>query len=278
MNNTIHLTKFHAHDFRSLHEVELDDLPPVVLLYGENDTGKSNLIQAIGVWLKIIQSLAKSTPEELPRVDLDVDLFEGHGDDWEPEDWIKILGERPDELFRYGSNRFDLEGEFALNRSNGDDHRYRFKLQVARSYGGKIHYKVLTALWSGLRKDAPLPTSDPEAKELRAALSNPWQQIGAERRFAEEQLPVGASDDWGTAIDPSGRGLKLRLFRAAHGFEAERRELFRKRFAPLLAKQPFPLTEPSPVVSSDGKIGLLVGEHDAGYPVEHRDSKTELNA
>lgn len=159
MNNQIRLTKFYARDFRSLREVDLDDLPPVVLLYGENDTGKSNLIQAIGVWFRIIQSLAKSTSEEVPRTDLSVDLFEGHGDEWEPDAWVKILGERPDDLFRYGCNRFELEGELALNRSNGNESRYRFKLQVARSYGGIFHYKVLTALWSGLRKPKTISIS-----------------------------------------------------------------------------------------------------------------------
>ncbi|HCK82280.1 MAG TPA: hypothetical protein PK880_10615 [Candidatus Competibacter sp.] len=53
----LHLTSFAARNFRSLRDVTVSDLPPVVLLYGENDTGKSNFIQAVGIWLRIVQDV-----------------------------------------------------------------------------------------------------------------------------------------------------------------------------------------------------------------------------
>jgi predicted ATPase len=274
----VRLTVFKAKDFRSLRDVSLGDpppeLPPVVLLYGENDTGKSNIIQAVGVWLRITQALVKAMPQEANKSDVSVDLYEDY--DWSseerPEELQEILGKRPDDLFRYGTDLFELEGELTLELSDGTERAYRFRFGVSREHGGMFQCQVIKAIWSGVRKNAPLPAGDPEARDLRAALRSPWQQIGAERRFAEEQLPVGASDEWGTAIDPTGHGLKLRLFRAAHGVQAARRGLFRQHFVALLTKPPFPppfaLPEPTPAVGIDGKIELLFDDH----PIEHRGS------
>ncbi|MBK8184398.1 MAG: hypothetical protein IPK63_16605 [Candidatus Competibacteraceae bacterium] len=103
---------------------------------------------------------------------------------------------------------------------------------------------------------------------MRWPLQNPWQQIGAERRFDDESLPREPTNDWDKSLDPTGRNLKLRLFQAASGFEADRRKLFRERFAPLVTNRPFALSEPLPVVTADGKLELLLGD----YPMAHRGS------
>lgn len=277
----VRLTVFQASDFRSLRNVSLGEapspkLPPVMLLYGENDTGKSNLIQAVGVWLRIAQALANTTSEETNHSNVSVDLYEDHERYWSSEEHREelqeILGERPDDLFRYGTDRFELEGELTLESSDGKERAYHFRFRVSREHGGMFHCQVLKAIESGVGMYAPLTAADPEARDLRAALRSPWQQIGAERRFAEEQLPVGTTDEWGTAIDPTGRGLKLRLFRAAHGVQAARRALFRQHFVRLLTEPPFPppfaLPEPTPAVDTDGRIELLLGDH----PIEHRGS------
>ncbi len=274
----VRLTVFQASDFRSLRNVSLGEqpspkLPLVVLLYGENDTGKSNLIQAVGVWLRITQALVKARPQDANESDVSVDLYEEHEPEWSGEghreEWEQILGERPDDLFRYDTDRFELEGELTLESSDGRERAYRFRFRVSREHGGIFHCQVLKALWSGVGKNTtPLPAGDPEARDLRAALRSPWQQIGAERRFAKEVLPVRPSDEVGTAIDPSGDGLKLRLFRAAHGVDASRRALFRQRFATLITQPPFALPEPAPAVGADGRIELLLADH----PIEHRGS------
>ena len=280
----LRLTSFAARDFRSLRDVTVSDLPPVVLLYGENDTGKSNLIQAVGVWLKIVQALALATPKLLKRRDLsarefEFGLYETYEPDWSDEARpdaphpLEILGQDPGALFRYGSDRFELEGELSLVATAGDERRYRFGFRVSREYGGQFHCTVLTALWpDGRQSDKPLLLDEmllnQDVEILRRALQNPWQQIGAERRFDEELLPREPTDDWDTTLDPTGSNLKLRLFRAASGFEADRRKLFRERFAPLLTKQPFALLEPLPVIVHDNKLELLLGD----YPVQHRGS------
>ncbi len=122
----LRLVAFAARDFRSLRDVRIgefrdaggeprDDLPPVVLLYGENDTGKSNLIEAVGVWLRIVQALAWATPLGLRRGDRTwLDLYEQHEADWSDErdpgapDPATILGPDPAGLARYGSAGFEL--------------------------------------------------------------------------------------------------------------------------------------------------------------------------
>lgn len=288
MNSEAHyglrLTSFVARDFLSLRDVQLEDLPPVVLLYGENDTGKSNLIQAVGVWLRIAQALALATPKLCKRRDLserglEFGLYETYEPDWSedaPPDApspLEILGPNPDALFRYGSDQFELEGEVLVTASTDDERRYKFGFRVGREYGGRFHCTVRTAIWPDGRKfdqpwllDEALLNEDAEA--LRGALQSPWQQIGAERRFDEESLPREPIDDWDKPLDPTGRNLKLRLFRAANNFQADQRKLFRERFAPLLTRRPFALPEPLLVVAADGKLELLLGDN----PVEHRGS------
>jgi len=274
LSYSVRLTEFEVHDFRSLRHVRIENLPPVVLLYGDNDTGKSNLIQAVGVWLRIVQALAQATPQQLSLTNVSIDLYEGHEPDWSSEAPAEVpgpsvlLGKRAEELFRYGSNQFELEGKLLLELPDGDEKQYQFGFRVNREQDDSYHCTVLTANWPDGRRDTPIPPTEPDAKALRLALHSPWQQIGAERRFEDEQLPVSSADDWGTAIDPSGRGLKLRLFRSAHGLEADRRSLFREHFKSLIIGPPFALPEPLPVVSVNGMLELLLGN----YPVEHRGS------
>lgn len=59
---------FSARNFRSLRQVELGnvsaepgpkDLPPVVLLYGQNGAGKSNVIDAIATFVAILRTLSQ---------------------------------------------------------------------------------------------------------------------------------------------------------------------------------------------------------------------------
>ncbi|MDS4060273.1 MAG: AAA family ATPase [Candidatus Contendobacter sp.] len=278
------LTSFAARNFRSLCDVQVEDLPPVVLLYGENDTGKSNLIQAVGVWLRIVQALALATPKLLKRRDFserdfEFGLYETYEPDWSdkaPPDApsaSEILGPHPEALFRYGSDQFELEGELSLTDLSSDERRYRFGFRVSREYGGQFHCTVLTAIWpDGRKSDKPLALDEmllnKDVEALRQALQNPWQQIGAERCFDDEWLPREPTDDWYKPLDSTGHNLKLRLFRAANSFEADRRKLFRERLVPLLTNRPFALSEPLPVVTADGKLELLLGD----YPVEHRGS------
>lgn len=288
MNSEAHyglrLTSFAARDFRSLRDIQVEDLPPVVLLYGENDTGKSNLIQAVGIWLRIVQALALATPKLRKQRDwsergLEFGLYETYEPDWSEDALsdapgpLEILGPNPDSLFRYGSDQFELEGEILVTASTDGERRYKFGFRVGREYGGRFHCAVRTAIWpDGRKSEKPGDLDEVLIKEdiqlLRRALQSPWQQIGAERRFDEESLPREPTDDWDKPLDPTGRNLKLRLFRAANSFEADRRKLFRERFAPLLINLPFTLLEPLPVVAADGKLELLLGDN----PVEHRGS------
>ena len=207
MNSETHyslrLTSFAARDFRSLRGVQVEDLPPVVLLYGENDTGKSNLIQAVGVWLRIVQALALATPKllkrrELSERDFEFGLYETYEPDWSdkaPPDApspLEILGPNPDALFGYYRDQvsgryhvrdqFELEGELSLTAPSKDERRYRFGFRVSREYGGQFHCTVLTAIWpDGRKTDKPLLLDEmllnQDVEALRRALQNPWQQI-----------------------------------------------------------------------------------------------------
>ncbi len=271
----LRLAAFAARDFRSLRDIRIgslgdadggsgSDLPPVVLLYGENDTGKSNLIEAVGVWLRIVQALAWATPSGLKQRELvGLDLYEGHEPDWTDErrpnapGADELLGPDPDGLFRYGSDGFELDGRLLLTGPAGA-RRFRFALRVARA-DRELSCTVTTALWPNGRRDRPVPIKgDEDAERLRRALRHVWQQVGAERHFDAERLPATPAEAAEGPLDPGGANLKLALFRAANGIDAEGRVLVRDRFAPLLTGPPFDLPTPLPVLDPAGDLGLLV--------------------
>jgi hypothetical protein len=282
-NGQLRLIAFAARNFRSLRDVRIgefrdaggkpvDDLPPVVLLYGENDTGKSNLIDAVGVWLRVVQALAWAAPSDPRRRNpTALDLYEEHEPDWSDErppdapGPDAILGPDPKALFRYGSAELELEGELLLTGPT-PERRFRFGFRIALDES-QPHCTVLTAVWPSGRTDRPVPLDD-DARPLRSALRDVWQQIGAERHFTAERLPStpGGVSEW--PLDPTGANLKLALFRAANGVDAEARQLVRERFVPLLTQRPFDLPTPLPVVDPEGDLELLIGD----WPIEHRGS------
>lgn len=284
---------FSARDFRSLKDLELpadwpagtqEPLPPVILLYGDNDSGKSNLIQAVGTWLELLRGLAGwgETAVESNGIKLWQE-YETHwsGETHEGEsDWLQTaLGDDPQGLFRYGTDRFELEGSLRIEVSADEAREYQFGLRVSRLWSTQsgipvIGCRVLTSIWPGGHRanDRASLGRATGIEPLRAALRRPWQRVGAERRFVPEVFSLGGPDNWENPLAPSGDDLKERLVRAWTGSHQDRRRLFQKAFAPLLQEGSFDLTEPRPILGDDGHIELLVGNSPDEHPIEHRGS------
>lgn len=261
---TIQLIDFRARDFRSLANVTIKELPQVVLLYGKNSVGKSNLIQAVDVWFRLLRHFAK-----LHQTEDEADVRLGTGETLNLGNIAtsqNSLGAPYHDLLRYGQSSFELEGRLRLSGEE-EEYEYKFGFAVrAQPSSGAVTAEVKETEWPGSRQpgEEPISWTDPTLKVLRRGLRRAWIQIKAERGFQREWLPTSQREGE-AAFEGDGSGLKSALFDAANGVHADRRRLYREIFVSLVCDQVLSLPEPLAVVGPDKDLQLLFDEH----PVEH---------
>jgi hypothetical protein len=264
----IRLTRFHAENFRSLVNIRLDDLPEVVLLYGENDVGKSNILRAVGAWLKLAAHVLYMTSDAL-RVD-----DEGRATFLlDRRTAGRVLGRPVSSQFCYEQVTMKLSGGLQVSSL---DFELGFTIELLDDADPKdpevaaavVKVTLQGVEWPGIGPlRAAIPASDPSLIALRAALSDPWLWISSERRFHAElaqESPgetVPETDDGGDQTPaPNGRGLLRGLFRAHVGTDRALRRAFEQRFVSMLADGPFRLDTPRPVLDELGWLDLWVGD------------------
>jgi hypothetical protein len=204
----IRLTRFHAVNFRSLGDVRLDALPEVVLLYEENDVGKSNILRAVGAWLKLVAFMLHWSSErgnsERGRADaLRVDPEDGTSKfHLVRESAESVVGRPVQAQFHHEQTRMQLAGRLRVSLPGAGagatfEFEFSFQLTLVNAAAASDEMAVAVTLdrveWpgSGPLRDA-IPASDPALIALRAALSDPWLWISSERRFHPElRIPPG---------------------------------------------------------------------------------------
>jgi hypothetical protein len=267
----LRVAEMRVRNFRSLADVSVSDLPPVVLLYGDNDTGKSNFIDAVGAWLDLVRrfhSLSRPPGHSILHEGVER-LWSGAADASAEHrafvaDWMRA--------FRYGETQLELGGTLIAD-GPGEPAAHRFAFRVQRRDETRLHVRVTEAVWPAIGR-ASSPVSDAAAlSRLGSELPRAWTKVAAERRFTTEFLPTGVEGQALPAPDPTGADLKLQLFRAANGANAARRRLFRDRFCSVVEHGPFALPPPRPVLADDGAtLELLLDEHrveDRGSGPQH---------
>ena len=257
------ITSFAARNYRSLFDVHMEKIPSLVLLYGDNDAGKSNLIEAIGSWIWALQELCAAAPGHRGNER----LYQGHEDFWSEGTAKRLLGERYLELFTHEKSQLELEGTLRIHEGSrpSEKQEYSFGLRLSREAEAAIKCTVLCAIWPGGRrveKRSEMPQEHLDM--LRRALRHPWQRVAASRELnRDEMLPVRTAADQDTRLDPTGSNLKLRLFLAANAIDPELRRVYRDGFLPLVQNGPFRLPEASSAMDYGGRIELLLGDHAA---------------
>ncbi len=125
----IRLKDIHAENFRSLADVRLTDLPPVVLFYGENNTGKSNLLRAVSTFLRLASWFWGATSQD-PDAPAPVIAYVGRTEQFDLGDGEQqklaesLLGAPVDAQFRHDSHgkvtrAFLLEGRLSVDCAAG---------------------------------------------------------------------------------------------------------------------------------------------------------------
>lgn len=269
----IRLTRFHAQNFRSLADVRLDDLPEVVLLYGENDVGKSNILRAVGAWLKLVDHVVRSEPDEHREIKERLWIDPEKKSSQFPLDRRTaegLLGRPLEAQLRHEHVRMGFDGKL---RVAGLEFELAFEILVVNAAAVDNEVCVLVTLrdveWPGIGAlRGAVPASDPARIALREELSEPWRWISSERRFHPERTSdivaeagTPEADDGGDQMPaPNGRGLLRSLFRAQVGTDRAVRQLFEQRFVRMLVEGPFPLDAPRPVLDDLGWLDLWVGD------------------
>lgn len=273
----IRLVGFEAQNFRSLRHLVIgtlagtEPLPPLVLLYGQNDVGKSNILRAVETWFIFLRSFREQRwpmgplqEFELPREPLESTFTHGTAS-------LTLTGELELMTPRL-SGRLTLSVSLAPEMNEKEQLEYTLALSQAGfcQRGDDGILQAPRRIFAD-RLAGPNSSDDQELGQLLnalgEALERPWTRIGAERRWHPEgPVDIKQALPWLPPLDCSD--LKQRLLRARNSRLPVERARFEKRFADLLRQKPFALKDPSTVLEERGGPGFYVEDH----PIEERGS------
>lgn len=257
------ISEFRAQNFRSLGDVHLQGLGNVVLLYGENNAGKSNVLRAVGAFLRVLDHMLDEVTSGQP-------LYWAEGavpaHRFERKVAERLLGGHAEAQFKDGATSAELSGVLKVTPNGHGAAEVGFTLQLAlreRSRDPNEDYPLdirllVSGSWPGVEKSAEsIPASNPVLLALRTKLRKGWMRIGADRRYHEELLGATGSEEEEVPIQSNGEGLLTRLFRAYAGVDLDNLALFNDRFVPLL-KGIFDIGTPR-VAMRESTLALWIG-------------------
>jgi energy-coupling factor transporter ATP-binding protein EcfA2 len=239
------IRSFKARNFRTLVELELDDLPNLVLLYGPNEAGKSNLVRAMQ---RALSTLGRFSPE---------DIYEGSRLRLDELETAEYRREFQLDVTK-GNN--DIELAVTLDNAEGSGH---FSLSLSES-----SITLGQVIVQGSRLDQPSSRYDDHYRLLSSLSQCGFAICESERRFLRETLTFEAATSSGFS-HPNGDNLKSVLFEAANSPDSKLRGKFRERFLPLCSSGPFKgVGAPTPALNKSREVSLLVED----LPIECRGS------
>ena len=192
--------------FKSLADVKLADLAAVNILHGFNDVGKSNILQAIDLYLRLLPQAIRSLNE--------------------PEDTLSLkpsdLQPHKEAIFRQpGQQEIVWQADLQLP---GDDQLVSPRLTLTGENGddGEL---ILRLDWNGS------PPPDEVKRQLVDESANGFNQVDARRRltaqwFSSETPPIEYNGDglYSSVVQPDN--LRQALLDAAFGQDRARRKRF----------------------------------------------------
>jgi hypothetical protein len=240
----VYVREFRATNFRSLRNLHLADLPDLVLLYGQNEAGKSNVLRALQRGLAILSSFP---PEQ---------IFEGSEFEFDNEE-LRTHQRR----FREDVTRRESALELALTlESSAGSGQFSIRVTENSITLGQV-------IVGSVRVHQPISRFDSSFALLTLLTQAGFAICEAERRFLREILTFEGGGP--VQAHPNGDNLKSVLFEAANSTDAELRRQYRETFLPRCSSGPFQGIEgPSPAIGLDRELALLVEEQ----PIECRGS------
>lgn len=230
-----------AKNYRTLKDLSVENLPDLVLLYGENEAGKSNVLSAIRTFFELLYLAWEQ--EGLHE------KFE-----WSPQEDAFV--QNTPKNISYGEAAYELAAGLS---ARGQTFSFRFEVTPYR-------VRVLDAIGPGGRIQRSDGSNESGWKALEEAIRGGFSVCEAERRFRPEWLSVSDTD---SGAHPNRDNLKSVLFAAANSMEASLRHLFQEGFQGRAVSGTFAeMAPPTPALGTNREIALLL----EGKPAEARGS------
>jgi hypothetical protein len=212
----MYIERMRIDGFKSLHGLVLDNLGPINILHGLNDVGKSNILEAIDLFLQL-----------LPLA-LDIET------DWEGVTDYDLRPYSSDAIFRFQSPKREIQWDATLRLSE-DPYETIEALMVLRPVESpRKNSRALEEMRQPTTFDLTLkwPAGAPgegTMQKLRADRAG-FTLVSAQRRFQDEQLGEEQRQAERRTRRPevSARNLKRTLFEAFASLDLEERARFKR--------------------------------------------------
>lgn len=261
------LLEFEVHGFKSLYDCKLTDLQPINVFHGENNVGKSNLLEAMELFfrtLSLFDEQGVSSSHSFSRSGLQrqfglvEDIFS-----WDGDRIITLRGRtllsdldfhrvhREEDIHRI--SQLEIVLQIAQRRMDGVDVRLtELETEKGSVLSGKDGYQLQLA----------------EAL-IRQLLSKfGFYRIRFNRRLTTESAPTGTRPDKIAPLDSSGSNLKERLFWASVSDDPLERRAFRQVLRPMFANPPLSLGTLQPVARPDAPFDMQLETADRSIPID----------
>ncbi len=217
-----------AKNFRSIRELRLDDLPDVVVLFGENEAGKSNLLLAVSTLVQMLQELGPDSLHLSERVH----CVRGNS---------TLLGSLNGSI-RNGESQLELGGRFELSGES-----YTF---TCRYRDGEL--QIIQAEWP--EGSSPNTQCDVFLR-LQSFLKCGVIAVSGQRQLSTEYL----SAEPPKAVDSHGHNLKEHLFRSANHPVPDLRSRYHEHFLKMVRGGPYPEKAEPQVALTGNLIEVIAG-------------------
>ena len=266
------LVEFEVRGFKSLYHCTLTDLQSINVFHGDNNVGKSNLLEAIGLFFRTLSlfDAESAFSSSSPQFTFKGSVFQ------------KDFGLVEDIFSWEASPIITLRG--CIHLSDSDFHRVHPKehsriisqleigLQIAQERG-MVHVRLTTLK---TEEGSVLSRKGGHQRQLAAALIRKFiSKVGFygirfNRRLVPETMPAStnAKSTALAPLDPSGSNLKERLFWASVSDDPEERKAFRQVLRPLFADPPLSLGTLQPVARPGAPFDLQLETAGRSIPID----------
>lgn len=262
------LIEFEVHGFKSLYNCKLTDLQSINVFHGENNVGKSNLLEAMELFFRTLSlfdeqgvssSHGFSGSAFQTRFGLVEDIFS-----WDGNGIITLRGR---------TSLSDLDFHRVQHPEQGA-HRIsqlEIVLQIAQRMDGvEVRLTELeTEEGTVLPEDGSFYKRQLAQALIRDFLSKfGFYRIRFDRRLITESAPPGARPSKIAPLDPSGSNLKERLFWASVSDDPLERRAFRQVLRPMFANPPLSLGTLQPVARPGAPFDLQLETAERSIPID----------
>jgi hypothetical protein len=262
------LLEFEVHGFKSLYNCRLENLQPINVFHGENNVGKSNLLEAMELFFRTVSYLAlnPSAPPVLPLQEFQK-RFE-HGTEvfsWNGDNKILLRGHLAQSRIRLAHLQpIVIAIEFAL-----DPHQRTISVELdtlGRVFLGRPPYSRNEVS----SKDRKSLFADFDKLVREGFQPREFYRVLARRRLTEEFVETGTSMRPAQLppLDPAGDNLKQWLFWAWNSSDPKERRAFEQVLRPVFAEPPFSYGILRPVARPGEPYDLQLEAADRSIPID----------